>query len=86
MTCKETAISQTINRLLSDRVLAIGSGIGGPARQVARRTGNHLTGIDITPAYVDAARDLTVMAGLRDSVDPGLPTAAIAGPSTQILR
>ena len=49
-----------------DRVLDIGSGFGGPARQIARRTGNHVTGIDITPAYVAAARDLTVKAGLDD--------------------
>jgi SAM-dependent methyltransferase len=49
-----------------DRVLDIGSGLGGPARQMARRTGNRVTGIDITPptstsstpAYADAARDL----------------------------
>jgi SAM-dependent methyltransferase len=32
-----------------DRVLDIGSGLGGPARQMARRTGNRVTGIDITP-------------------------------------
>ncbi len=51
-----------------DRVLDIGSGFGGPARQIARRTGNRVTGIDITPAYVDAARDLTAKAGLRDLV------------------
>ena len=52
-----------------DRVLDIGSGFGGPARQIARRTGNRVTGIDITPAYVDAARDLTARAGLRDLVE-----------------
>lgn len=34
----------------SDRVLDIGSGLGGPARQIARRTGNRVTGTDITPA------------------------------------
>jgi SAM-dependent methyltransferase len=51
-----------------DRVLDIGSGFGGPARQIARRTGNRVTGVDITPAYVDAARDLTAKAGLRDLV------------------
>ena len=49
-----------------DRVLDIGSGFGGPARQIARRTGNHVTGVDITPTYVAAARDLTVKAGLDD--------------------
>src|ERR1700691_2012569 len=52
-----------------DRVLDIGSGFGGPARQIARRTGNHVTGIYITPAYVDAASVLTAMAGLRDLVE-----------------
>jgi SAM-dependent methyltransferase len=49
-----------------DRVLDIGSGFGGPARQIARRAGNRVIGIDITPAYVDAARDLSARAGLRD--------------------
>jgi SAM-dependent methyltransferase len=51
-----------------DRVLDIGSGFGGPARQIARRTGHHVVGVDITPAYVDAARDLTAKAGLSDLV------------------
>ena len=51
-----------------DRVLDIGSGFGGPARQIARRTGSRVVGVDITPAYVDAARDLTAKAGLRDLV------------------
>ncbi len=39
-----------------DRVLDIGSGFGGPARQIARRTGNRVIGVDITKA------------GLRDLV------------------
>lgn len=51
-----------------ETVLDVGSGFGGPARQIARRTGNHVTGIDITPAYVNAARDLTFKSGLRDLV------------------
>ncbi|GAA2137544.1 SAM-dependent methyltransferase [Actinomadura napierensis] len=51
-----------------DAVLDVGSGFGGPARQIARRTGNHVTGIDITPAYVSAARDLTAGSGVRDLV------------------
>jgi ubiquinone/menaquinone biosynthesis C-methylase UbiE len=52
-----------------DRVLDVGSGFGGPARQIARRTGNHVTGIDITPAYVEAARDLAARARLSDLVE-----------------
>jgi ubiquinone/menaquinone biosynthesis C-methylase UbiE len=47
-----------------DRVLDVGSGFGGPARQIARRTGHRVVGIDITPAYVEAARDLSLRAGL----------------------
>lgn len=51
-----------------DVVLDVGSGFGGPARQIARRTGNRVLGIDITPVYVDAARDLTSKARLADLV------------------
>ena len=108
MTYGETAVSQTIDRLLGehpeldvtadgalasldqfhiggadavdlligslalaegDRVLDVGSGFGGPARQIARRSGNRVVGIDITPAYVSAARDLNARTGLRDLVD-----------------
>ncbi|MFJ9863133.1 SAM-dependent methyltransferase [Streptomyces sp. NPDC101165] len=107
MTYEETAVDQTIERLLSDHrdldastrgaldnldqfhiggaeavelliptlalepgdaVLDVGSGFGGPARQIAHRTGNHVVGVDITPAYVDAARALTTRAGLSDTV------------------
>ena len=49
-------------------VLDIGSGFGGPARQVARSTGCAVVGVDITPAYVEAAVELTRIAGLSDQV------------------
>jgi sarcosine/dimethylglycine N-methyltransferase len=49
-------------------VLDVGSGLGGPARQVARSTGSDVVGVDITPAYVDVARALTDAAGLADQV------------------
>jgi SAM-dependent methyltransferase len=52
-----------------DRVLDVGSGFGGPARQIGRQTGCCVTGIDITPAYVDAARYLTARIGLGDRVE-----------------
>jgi sarcosine/dimethylglycine N-methyltransferase len=48
--------------------LDVGSGLGGPARQIARRTGCQVLGVDITAAYVAAARDLTAAAGLSDQV------------------
>jgi sarcosine/dimethylglycine N-methyltransferase len=50
-------------------VLDVGSGLGGPARQVARRAGCRVVGLDITHAYVDAARALTDTAGLSDRVE-----------------
>ncbi|HEY3716624.1 MAG TPA: class I SAM-dependent methyltransferase [Jatrophihabitantaceae bacterium] len=49
-------------------VLDVGSGLGGPARQVARSAGCRVVGVDITPAYVDAAQALTDAAGLTERV------------------
>jgi cyclopropane fatty-acyl-phospholipid synthase-like methyltransferase len=49
-------------------VLDVGSGLGGPARQVARSAGCRVVGVDITPAYVEAARALTDAAGLSERV------------------
>lgn len=50
-------------------VLDVGAGFGGPARQVARVTGCRVVGIDLTPAYVDAAREMSEAAGLADRVE-----------------
>ena len=49
-------------------ILDVGSGIGGPARFLADRTGAHVTGIDLTPEFVDAATELTRRVGLSDRV------------------
>ncbi|GAA1352787.1 SAM-dependent methyltransferase [Streptomyces beijiangensis] len=49
--------------------LDVGSGLGGPARQIARSTGCNVVGVDVTPAYVDAARVLTDVAGLTDRIE-----------------
>jgi sarcosine/dimethylglycine N-methyltransferase len=49
-------------------VLDIGSGLGGPARQIARSSGCTVVGADITQSYVDTARALTRSAGLDDQV------------------
>lgn len=46
--------------------LDVGSGFGGPARQIARATGCNVVGVDITPAYVEAAQILTDAAGLAE--------------------
>jgi cyclopropane fatty-acyl-phospholipid synthase-like methyltransferase len=49
-------------------VLDVGSGFGGPARHVAVSAGCAVLGVDITAAYVDAARALTNGAGLGEQV------------------
>ena len=52
-----------------DRVLDIGSGLGGPARRIATTTGCHVTGVDLTPSFVAAAQDLSRVVGLDDRTD-----------------
>ena len=47
-------------------VLDVGSGIGGPARHFASVYGCDVTGIDLTPAFVELAVDLTARTGLAD--------------------
>lgn len=56
-------------RLRDDsQVLDIGSGLGGPARTLAETYGCHVTGIDLTEAFCDAAEVLTGWVGLGDRV------------------
>jgi ubiquinone/menaquinone biosynthesis C-methylase UbiE len=52
-----------------DHILDIGSGIGGPARYIARRFGARITGIDLTAEFCEVARQLTEALGLADRVD-----------------
>ncbi len=52
-----------------DRVLDVGCGLGGPTRVVAAQTGAHVTGVDLTPEYVEAARELSGAVGLADRVE-----------------
>lgn len=49
-------------------ILDVGCGIGGAARFLARQTGATVTGIDLTPQFVEAARTLTEAVGLGGSV------------------
>jgi SAM-dependent methyltransferase len=47
-------------------VLDIGSGLGGPARFAAQAYGCRVTGIDLTPEYVEVANALARRVGLDD--------------------
>jgi SAM-dependent methyltransferase len=50
------------------RGIDIGSGLGGPSRYLAAKYGCHVQGIDLSPAFVEAATYLAKRAGLEDSV------------------
>ena len=49
-------------------ILDIGCGIGGPARYIAARFQCRVSGIDITPAFVEAGNKLTSLLGMENRV------------------
>lgn len=52
----------------ADRVLDVGGGIGGPARQLAERFGCHVTVVDLTAEYCAVGETLTRWTKLTDRV------------------
>jgi sarcosine/dimethylglycine N-methyltransferase len=65
------ATEQMVRRLdpqPGDRILDIGSGIGGPARWIASKHRVHVTGVDLTPEFCQAARALNAACGLAERV------------------
>lgn len=52
-----------------ERVLDVGSGLGGPARYLAKVRGCRVTGIDLTADFVAVATEFTRRCGLSDRVD-----------------
>jgi SAM-dependent methyltransferase len=53
----------------SERVLDIGSGLGGPSRYLAWHYGCRVSGVDLTAEFVRIADMLTRLTGLTDRVD-----------------
>jgi ubiquinone/menaquinone biosynthesis C-methylase UbiE len=53
----------------TERVLDVGSGLGGPSRFLAWRYGVRVSGVDLTAEFVDVARMLTRRTGLLEKVD-----------------
>ncbi|MEQ6250189.1 methyltransferase domain-containing protein [Sulfitobacter sp. HNIBRBA3233] len=51
-----------------DRLVDIGSGIGGPARYLAKRFGCLVDGVDITGPFVEAGNKLSALVGMEDKV------------------
>ena len=62
------ALADRLPITTGQRILDIGCGVGGPARYLAKRFGCEVDGIDITPAFVDAAIRLTADLGLSEAV------------------
>jgi cyclopropane fatty-acyl-phospholipid synthase-like methyltransferase len=50
-------------------VLDIGCGIGGTTRYMAQAFGCRVSGIDLTPEFIDAARVMSAHTGLAHLVD-----------------
>jgi ubiquinone/menaquinone biosynthesis C-methylase UbiE len=62
------ALLQKVNIQSDTDVLDIGSGIGGPARMIAARYRCRVTGVDLTPHFVETAQALSAMSGMADRV------------------
>lgn len=58
-----------VNLKATDRVLDVGCGLGGTARHLAEEYECHVTGVDLTRAYVAAGKKLTDMVKLSDKVE-----------------
>ena len=52
----------------SDKLLDVGSGIGGPARYISWKTGCSVDGFDIQPDLVEKANEVAQMVGLEEKV------------------
>ncbi|MDH3472098.1 MAG: class I SAM-dependent methyltransferase [Rhodospirillales bacterium] len=50
-------------------ILDIGCAVGGPARYMAERFGCRVSGIDITPGFIEAGEELNRLTGMVDRVD-----------------
>lgn len=61
-------LAQRLGLKPDDHVLDMGSGLGGPARTIARTYGCRVTGIDISEGYCRAANAITEWQGLTDRV------------------
>jgi ubiquinone/menaquinone biosynthesis C-methylase UbiE len=52
-----------------DHVIDIGSGVGGPSRYLATKYDCRVSGVDLTPEFVETAMALTDRVGLSERVD-----------------
>lgn len=62
-------VSDKLDLLSTSKVLDIGCGIGGPARFIAETYQSSVTGIDLTPSYIEAGVALNELVGLSGKVN-----------------
>jgi SAM-dependent methyltransferase len=55
--------------LPGQNILDIGCAVGGPARYMANRFDCRVSGIDITPGFVEAGQELNRLTGMAEKVD-----------------
>lgn len=60
------AVIESLRLTGGERVLDVGCGVGGPARSMAVHTGCRVSGLDLTPAFVEAAVRLSDLTGLEE--------------------
>jgi len=63
----EDFLSQ-LDLTLEKQVLDVGCGLGGAARFAASRYGCHVTGIDLTPEYIETAKAVCAWVGLDNRI------------------
>ncbi len=63
-----TELASAAGVMPSVYVLDIGCGIGGAARSLAATFGCNVTGVDLSPSFIDAANYLTMRCGLSSRV------------------
>ena len=61
-------LARSLNLKGDETVLDLGCGIGGPARYLAANFGCKVTGVDLSPGFIEAAIYLTARCGLSDRV------------------
>lgn len=68
-------LAQMLAPRATDRIIDVGSGLGGPARYLAQTYGCRVSGIDLTSEFVSVATALAQRVGLSDRVDFGQASA-----------
>lgn len=63
------ALAEAASITADDRVIDVGSGLGGPARYLARVHHCQVVGVDLTQELCEVAADLTRRVGLSDRVE-----------------